>query len=694
MTYPEFRQQYHYNESTDRIGGGGFGVVYKALDTHVTIGERWVAVKTPKQGHEHDEAIGIVKEAQIVLLQPDNPYIARYFEFHDFRNEDRGEVAVMQYYEEGNLRKIMGKISQSEKETILEQILDGIGFLHSLKLKPDDRFIIHKDLKPENILIEKLGDNYIPKISDFGISKLAGRNYPDYVASNDGILNQRYAAPEQFTNPVISRNVDLYSFGIIAVEVFTGEHPYDNPEAKNKDTIPENWRRLIYKCIVTDPKDRVQSVAECKEILYSQPSLPREPIPTDLVPIKKFPWKYLLWSLFAILVLALLLYFSYPRLKAYFGELEHPKQTEQIDNTLPARQNNKETKQPNTQGNTVEVPGNALSAQDVENKKQEVPSTIPPKIPKEKENESSTSTPASSDNKPAKTSETSEVAQPSASNFLKALDMQMVTVQGNGFNFEIGKYEVTQRQWELVMGNNPSRFKGDNLPVQNVSWNDTQQFIKKLNEKTGKNYRLPTGREWQYAANGGNKSKGYKYSGSNNIDEVAWYEDNSGGRPHSVRNKKYNELEIYDMSGNVGELCDDQMIYGGNWFGTEEACLVKGTPEDMGPNYKMSEVGFRLARTLDNVNNNDKQSSSIKENGNITNNLTEGIKTITETGIGSNFSKYKAIELAKEDALKNLENRRGLTKEQIRNSEFSEPKIDSLPNKIYATIEVRVNIKK
>jgi formylglycine-generating enzyme required for sulfatase activity len=137
--------------------------------------------------------------------------------------------------------------------------------------------------------------------------------------------------------------------------------------------------------------------------------------------------------------------------------------------------------------------------------------------------------------------------------------IEMVSVKGNGEikNFKIGKYEITQAQWQAVMGNNPSEFVGDDLPVGNVSWDDVQEFLSKLNATTGKNYRLPTYSEWKYAASGGNKSKGYKYSGSNNSDEVAWYNDNSDGKPHPVGTKAPNELGIYDMSGNVYEWCQD-----------------------------------------------------------------------------------------------------------------------------------------
>jgi len=125
-------------------------------------------------------------------------------------------------------------------------------------------------------------------------------------------------------------------------------------------------------------------------------------------------------------------------------------------------------------------------------------------------------------------------------------------------DFDIGKYEITQKQWVLIMGTNPSTNKGDNLPVENVSWDEAQEFIRRLNDSASKQYRLPTEAEWEYAARGGNKSKKYKYSGGNDINAVAWYKDNSGGKSHAVGTKAANELGIYDMNGNVNEWCSDR----------------------------------------------------------------------------------------------------------------------------------------
>jgi len=131
-------------------------------------------------------------------------------------------------------------------------------------------------------------------------------------------------------------------------------------------------------------------------------------------------------------------------------------------------------------------------------------------------------------------------------------------------DYLIGETEVTQALWQEVMGNNPSRYKGNDLPVVNVSWDDCQDFIKKLNEKTGKTFRLPTEAEWEFAARGGTKSKGYVFSGSNDARDVARYSADSNREhhdgPYPIKSKAPNELGLYDMSGNVNEWCSD-------WFG-------------------------------------------------------------------------------------------------------------------------------
>jgi formylglycine-generating enzyme required for sulfatase activity len=143
--------------------------------------------------------------------------------------------------------------------------------------------------------------------------------------------------------------------------------------------------------------------------------------------------------------------------------------------------------------------------------------------------------------------------QMGCSEFANAVPVHDVTVS----SFHIGKYPVTQSQWTAVMDNNPSYFSNNNHPVETVSWDEVRNFITRLNEITGKNYRMPTEAEWEYAARGGNRSKGYEYSGSDVLDDVGWYNDDT---THPVGAKAANELGIYDMSGNVEEWCSD-------WYG-------------------------------------------------------------------------------------------------------------------------------
>lgn len=186
-------------------------------------------------------------------------------------------------------------------------------------------------------------------------------------------------------------------------------------------------------------------------------------------------------------------------------------------------------------------------------------------------------------------------------------------------SYYIGKYEVTQAQWKAVMGTDAyypyEAGKGDTYPVYFVNWNEAQAFCKKLSEQTGKKYMLPTEAQWEYAARGGNRSQHYKYAGSNNIDVVAWCEDNSGYETHSVGSKKANELGIYDMSGNVAEWCSDRfgdydesdtdnpqgptngserISRGGSWHSEAIYCRVSYRGFDL-PSSRDFAPGFRVA---------------------------------------------------------------------------------------------------
>jgi len=189
-------------------------------------------------------------------------------------------------------------------------------------------------------------------------------------------------------------------------------------------------------------------------------------------------------------------------------------------------------------------------------------------------------------------------------------------------DFYIGRYVVTQKQWFLVMESNPSSDNRDeNLPVTDVSWDDIQWFLGRLNTLTGNAYRLPTEAEWEFAARGGTKSKGFKFAGSDNIDDVAWHGENffhrgnSGGMTHPVGTKAPNELRLYDMSGNVREWVSDyygkygplnvtdpkgsllgteRVTRGGAFYGGGAACRVSCRCYGK-PDHRSFYLGFRLA---------------------------------------------------------------------------------------------------
>lgn len=185
-------------------------------------------------------------------------------------------------------------------------------------------------------------------------------------------------------------------------------------------------------------------------------------------------------------------------------------------------------------------------------------------------------------------------------------------------SFYMGKYEVTQRLWTQVMGDTPSRHRNcPDCPVESVTPAQVSQFIVRLNQMTEHQYRLPTEAEWEYAALGGDQSKGYRYPGSNDLNEVAWYRPNAGDTTHPTGLKKPNELGLYDMAGNAWELCSDyydpayysvspadnprndkpapfRLLRGGSWRSAENRCYSKARNRNIYDHYHFGNGGFRL----------------------------------------------------------------------------------------------------
>jgi serine/threonine protein kinase len=292
MTQQEFQQRYTYNPATDKLGEGGFGSVFKAYDN---FRDRWVALKISKINPEM-ESFRLKKEVEMVNHLPVHPNIAYYEECYTFPQMDgEYDFGILQYYEQGNFSQLLknNTLTLEQKQSVLTQILSGLDFLHA-------QGIIHRDLKPQNILIVKRGNEYVPKITDFGISKKLDVNKSS-VFSNSiaGAGTLAYSSPEQLGDRIIRKNTDLWSFGVIAFQAFTGKLPFNTGEhavtgeagrvelfrqvnsgilPNEINTLPEPWQTLVRRCLVTDPAQRIKNTTEAKDILTGKSATANAPI--------------------------------------------------------------------------------------------------------------------------------------------------------------------------------------------------------------------------------------------------------------------------------------------------------------------------------------------------------------------------------------------------------------------------------
>jgi serine/threonine protein kinase len=281
MTHEEFKKRFRYSIENDRLGEGGFGEVFKAYDNFI---DKWVAIKISKVKNDIQD-IRLRNEVELINKLSVHPNIARYEECFTFTSiAGEFDFGILQYYEEGNLLQLMHKynLNSDQKYLLLRDLLEGIEFLHKNN-------IIHRDLKPQNILIVKRSEYFVPKITDFGISKkLDVQKGSEYSNSLAGAGTLAYAAPEQLAGKAIRKNCDLWAFGVIAYQLLSGQLPFTcgtfgtTSEAGRQemlrqinmgispallDQISQPWQKIIRQCLEIDPEFRMKSASDCLDIL-------------------------------------------------------------------------------------------------------------------------------------------------------------------------------------------------------------------------------------------------------------------------------------------------------------------------------------------------------------------------------------------------------------------------------------------
>lgn len=279
MTQAEFQERYVYDPSSDCLGRGGFGAVYRA---HDTLRGREVAIKVSEV---RDERFRLKHEVDIAKSLPEHRNIAHYEECHTISTLSGAfDFAIMQYYKAGSLEHLLTheSLTVEQRYDILRQLLEGIAFLHSHN-------IIHRDLKPQNILIDKYRGKITLKITDFGISKHLNDNANSVVTNSlMGVGTLSYASPEQLSSKNIRHNTDLWSFGVLAFRVLTntlpftsGQYTADSEDGRNEIirqiktgvlpsaiySISEPWCDIIKRCLTTDNTLRIQTAKECISLL-------------------------------------------------------------------------------------------------------------------------------------------------------------------------------------------------------------------------------------------------------------------------------------------------------------------------------------------------------------------------------------------------------------------------------------------
>jgi len=602
-----------------KLGSGGFSEVWLAEDTKSN--RLQVALKVFAVGTGLDsEGLSNFSGEYALVFNLNHNHLLRPMHYDDWNGMP---FLVMQYIPAGSCSRMCGKTPEETLANFLVQIGSALHYLHS-----QDPPIIHQDIKPDNVLVDAKG-NFL--LTDFGISTKIRKTLTKSMGNAQSSAGTTaYMAPERFSRKLDERAPvkanDIFSLGVTAFEMLTDELPYGDlggvaahagsEPADLPDSFSPELGQLLAACLAKNPWERptaeflMQSAqAFLKNGKWLLPEAARNTPPEETQhpqPDKKYP----------------------------HAPVEPPANTApvkegRVTQKAPAPLQEKETTgndQPKT-APKLKIPLGIGFAVIVV-----IAVVLAIWIPRG---------PSVNEIEETKSAIGKDMVFVKGGTFTMGctaeqgndcLDREKPAHQVTLSDFYIGKYEVTQKQWREVMGasaslSNPSYFNGcDDCPVEQVSWNDIQEFIKKLNQKTGKKYRLPTEAEWEYAARGGSTSSAStssafatKYAGSNNIDEVAWYISNSGGKTHPVGGKKPNELGIYDMSGNVWEWCEDdwhdnyngapanghawvdsprgsaRVLRGGSCYFYYGYCRVSDRHRDT-PDSRYDNYGFRLAQ--------------------------------------------------------------------------------------------------
>ena len=600
MTQEKFFKRYKYSIRTDKIGGGTFGTVYKAYDD---VLDRTVAIKVSEVKVIDSKEFSLQNEFEALKGLKPHKNIANYQELHTFEMHNGiFDYAIMQYYKDGNLSAFIKANPKLEKEQIAIYLLEGIEHLHNNK-------VVHRDLKPSNVLIVKKGTEIIPKITDFGLSKKADPNAKSRFTNSFGGGTLMYSSPEQLKGKKLRFNTDLWSYGVIIYELLTGNKLFENIKSTNslvdsdieiikqinsKDLtncileLPEKWQAVGKACLERNPEKRVQNSEGIKRIL-KEGILETKDVQEEETTILDIAE-------------------SKEDVKNYIDKERQAKPKKEGNTTI--KKNTKWLVFALLFLATIGLFKNAINK--IEQKKKEA------KRQKEKER-------IEIEKNSPKMIRVAGGTFTMGDEYGIGYDDEQPTHSVTLSSYYIGKTEVTVAQYRyycratgVSMPEEPSWGWNDKNSILNVSWNDAIKYCKWLSKKLGKNITLPTEAQWEFAARGGNKSRGYKYSGSNSLDAVAWHDGNSNNKTHNVAQKKANELGLYDISGNVwGEWCLDwynsdyysnspnrnpqgpssgnrKVLRGGSWYdGASYYCRVAyrnyGSPD-----YRDYDFGFRV----------------------------------------------------------------------------------------------------